>query len=102
MWHVRVHQNERISLSILIGLLDCIDCLVTVGSKVNSVLEIEVGQVSGAALYDYLQRIKIKRLVINNENSRLSSVIFLTYCFRVDIYLMVYLTLSSYCLMDVW
>ena len=52
VWHVGVHEDESVCLTIFVRFLDGFDGSEAVGSEVDSVLEVEVRQVSGAALDD--------------------------------------------------
>ena len=52
VWHVGVHEDESVCLAVLVRFFDGFDSLEAVRSEVDSVLEVEVRQVSGAALDD--------------------------------------------------
>ena len=102
-WHIAVHQYEFITVSFLVILLKEFNSFETVVGCINSILEIEVRNISRSTLQNNLDGINIIWFIVNNHHSAdLWSIVF-SNCIFIFVNFMLNLPIVLIlCLVDLW
>jgi hypothetical protein len=85
LWHIAVHHDKLVSKSVLVLLFQKLHCILSVTCGVNSSSEVKVRHVSCSTLQTYLERVDVKRLIINNHNSIYFLNYFISHYFLLEL-----------------